>query len=58
MKVHMVVSLNVTGSFADDIIRVVSSVRYRPLWLITLAKNVLEIIRHLIKVAPSLIQEH
>ena len=54
----MVVSLNVTGSFTDDIIRVVSSVRYRPLWLITLAKNVLEIIRHLIKVAPSLIQEH
>ena len=34
MKVHVVFSVNVTGSFADDIIRVVSSVRYRPLWLI------------------------
>ena len=32
MKVHVVFSLNVTGSFADDIIRAVSSVRYRPLW--------------------------
>ena len=29
MKFHVVFSLNVTGSFADDIIRVVSSVRYR-----------------------------
>ena len=34
MKVHEVFSLNVTGSFADGIIRVLSSVRYRPLWLI------------------------
>ena len=29
MKFHVVFSLNVTGSFADDITRVVSSVRYR-----------------------------
>ena len=29
MKVHMVFSLNVIGSFADDIIHVVSSVTYR-----------------------------
>ena len=29
MKVRVVFSLNVTGSFADDIIRVVSDVRYR-----------------------------
>ena len=29
MKGHVVFSLNVTGSFADDIIFVVSSVRYR-----------------------------
>ena len=29
MNVHVVFSLNVTGSFADDIIHVVSSVRYR-----------------------------
>ena len=27
-------SLNVTGYFADDIICVISSARYRPLWLI------------------------
>ena len=32
MKVHVVFSLNVTGSFADDIILAVSSVRYRSLW--------------------------
>ena len=29
MKFHLVFSLNVTGCFADDIICVVSSVRYR-----------------------------
>ena len=29
MKVHVVFSLNVIGSFADDIIHVVSSVTYR-----------------------------
>ena len=29
MKVQVVFSLNVTGSFADDIIHVVNSVRYR-----------------------------
>ena len=29
MKFHSVFSFNVTGSFADDITRVVSSVRYR-----------------------------
>ena len=31
---EVVFSLNVNGSFADDIICVVSSVRYRPLCLI------------------------
>ena len=36
MKVHVAFSLNVTGSFAHDFYRVASSV----------AKNVLEIIRH------------
>ena len=42
MKVHEVFSLNINGSFADDIIRVVSSVRYRQHgWL--LAENVLEL---------------
>ena len=36
MKVHMVFSLNVTDSFADDIICVVSSVRYHLCgWLLT-----------------------
>ena len=30
MKFHVVFSLNVTGSFADDIFRVASSLRY---WL-------------------------
>ena len=30
----VVFSLKVTSSFADDIICVVSSVRYRPQWLI------------------------
>ena len=29
MKVQVVFSLNVTGSFVDDIIHVVNSVRYR-----------------------------
>ena len=29
MKFHVVCTLDVTGSFADDIICVVSSVRYR-----------------------------
>ena len=29
MKVHVMFCLNITGSFADNIIRVVSSVRYR-----------------------------
>ena len=29
MKVHVVFSLNVTGSFTKEIIRVVSGVRYR-----------------------------
>ena len=32
---EVVFSLNVTGSFADDIICVISSARYRPLWLIS-----------------------
>ena len=37
--------MNVTGSFADDIIRVVSSVKYR-LYDLLLANNVLELVRH------------
>ena len=45
MKVHVVFSLNVTGSFADDIIHVDNSVRCH-LYGKLLAKNVLEIIRH------------
>ena len=45
MKVHLVFSLNVTGSFADDGIHVFSSVRYR-LFGKLLADKVLEIIRH------------
>ena len=45
MKVHVVFSLNVTGSLADDIIRVESSATYS-LYGELLAKNVLEIIRH------------
>ena len=45
MKVHLVFSLNVTGSFADDVIHVFSSVRYR-LFGKLLADKVLEIIRH------------
>ena len=48
MNVHVVFSLNMTGSFADDIIHVVSSVRYRlyGLLLATTSNNVLELIRH------------
>ena len=42
MKVHVVFSFNVTGSIADDIIRVESS---GYVWFVP-AKNVLEIIRH------------
>ena len=45
MKVHRVFSLNLTGSFADDIIHVFSSVRYR-LYGKLLANKVLEIIRY------------
>ena len=45
MKVQLVFSLNSTGSFADDIIHVFSSVRYR-LYGKLLANKVLEIIRH------------
>ena len=48
MKVHMVFRLNVTGSFADDIIHVFGSVRYR-LYGKLLANKVIEIIRHRIK---------
>ena len=44
MKVHVAFSLNVPGSFADDIIHV-DSVRYRPLGSL-LAKNGIDIIRH------------
>ena len=48
MKVHIVFSLNVTGSFADDIIHVFGSVRYR-LYGKLLANKVIEIIRQRIK---------
>ena len=47
MKLHMVFSLNVTGSFVDDIFRVVRSIRFR-LFGLSLRKDVLEIISHLI----------
>ena len=43
----MVFSLNVTGSFVDDIFRVVRSIRFR-LFGLSLRKDVLEIISHLI----------
>ena len=43
----MVFSLNVTGSFVDDIFRVVHSIRFR-LYGLSLGKDVLEIISHLI----------
>ena len=49
MKVHVVFSLNVNASFADDIIRLVSSVRYR-LYGKLLTENVLEFIRHRINI--------
>ena len=47
MKLHVVFSLNVTGSFVNDIFRVVRSIRYR-LYGLSLGKDVLEIISHLI----------
>ena len=47
MKLNVVFSLNVTGSFVDDIFRVVRSIRYR-LCGLSLGKDVLEIISHLI----------
>ena len=48
MKLHMVFSLNVTGSFVNDIFRVVRSIRFR-LYGLSLGKlDVLEIISHLI----------
>ena len=43
----MVFSLNVTGYLVNDIFRVVHSIRYR-LYGLSLGKNVLEIISHLI----------
>ena len=43
----MVFSWNVTGSFVNDIFRVVHSTRYR-LYGLSLGKDVLEIISHLI----------
>ena len=45
MKVYLMFSLNVTVSFADDIIHVFSSVRYRLCGKL-LAYKVFEIIRH------------
>ena len=47
MKLHVVFSLNVTGSFVDDIFRVVRSIRFR-LYGLSLGKDILEIISHLI----------
>ena len=47
MKLHVVFSLNVTGSFVNDIFRVVRSIRYR-LYGLSLGKDILEIISHLI----------
>ena len=47
MKLQVVFSLNVTGSFfIDDIFRVVRSIRFR-LYGLSLGKDVLEIISHL-----------
>ena len=40
--------MNVTGSFVNGIIRVVSSIGMAPIYGLLLAKKVLEIIRHLI----------
>ena len=57
MKVHVVFSLNVTGSLADDIIRVESSARYS-LYGQLLAKNVLEIIRHRINMNENFFFSH
>ena len=47
MTLHVVFSVNVTGSFVDDIFRVVRSIRFR-LFRLSLGKDVLEIISHLI----------
>ena len=47
MKLHLVFSLNVTGSFVNDIFCVVRSIRYHQ-YGISLGKDVLEIISHLI----------
>ena len=47
MKLHVVFSLNVTGSFVDDIFRVVRSIRFR-LYGLSFGKDILEIISHLI----------
>ena len=47
MKLHVVFSLNVTGSFVEDIFCVVRSIRFR-LYGLSLGKDVLEIISHLI----------
>ena len=47
MKLHVVFSLNVTGSFVDDIFRVVRSIRFR-LYGLSLGNDILEIISHLI----------
>ena len=46
MKLHLVFSLNVTGSFVNDIFCVVRSIRYHQ-YGISLGKDVLEIISHL-----------
>ena len=47
LNIHQI-SLNVTGSFVNGIICVVSSVGIAPIYGLLLAKKVLEIIRHLI----------
>ena len=47
MKLHLVFTLNVTGSFVNDIFCVVRSIRYHQ-YGISLGKDVLEIISHLI----------
>ena len=49
MKLHVVFSLNVTGSFVEDIFCVVRSIRFH-LCGLSLGKDVLEIISHLINV--------
>ena len=46
MKLHVVFSLNVTGSFVNDIFRVVRSIRYR-LYGLSLGKDIKNIVQQI-----------